>query len=252
VSHISYSELKNWNTCPFYHKLVNIDKLKGFKGNEFTAFGTAIHTICEKKLLQEDVNDDLFVEELRKNITSLDDDIAIDKKLVVAMVSQGKQIIPEIDDALDDYFEEYTVVSTEEKLMEPIEGFDRNFKGFIDAVIKTSDGKYHIMDWKSCSWGWNAQRRSEPMTTYQLTLYKHFYAIKHGIDPKLIETHFALLKRTAKKNRVEIFRVTSGPKKTENALGLLHRALQNIIKGNYIKNRLSCHRCAFYKTADCP
>ena len=123
MSHISYSELKNWNTCPFYHKLVNIDKLKGFKGNEFTAFGTAIHTICEKKLLQEDVNDDLFVEELRKNIASLDDDIAIDKKLVVAMASQGKQIIPEVDDALEDYFEEYTVVSTEEKLMEPIEGF---------------------------------------------------------------------------------------------------------------------------------
>ena len=252
MSHISYSELKNWNTCAFYHKLVHIDKLKGFKGNEFTAFGTAIHTVCEKKLLQEAVSEELFVEELRKNIASLDDDIEIDKKLVVDMASQGKQIIPEIDDALEDYFEEYEVVSTEEKLMEPIAGFDLNFKGFIDAVIKTSDGKYHIMDWKSCSWGWNAQRRSEPMTTYQLTLYKHFYAIKHGIDPKLIETHFALLKRTAKKNRVEIFRVTSGPKKTENALGLLHRALENIIKGNYVKNRLSCQRCAFYKTADCP
>ena len=68
----------------------------------------------------------------------------------------------------------------------------------------------------------------------------------------MIETHFALLKRTAKKNRVEIFRVTSGPRKTENALGLLNKALQNIIKGNHIKNRLSCNRCAFYKTADCP
>ena len=252
MSHISYSELKNWNTCAFYHKLVNIDKLKGFKGNEFTAFGTAIHTICEKKLLQEAISDDLFVRELQKNIADLDDDVKIDKRPVVDMMGQGKRIIPEIDAALDDYFDEYEVVSTEESLMVPIEGFDRNFKGFIDAVIKTSDGKYHIMDCKSCSWGWDAKRRSEPMTTYQLTLYKHFYAIKHGIDPKQIETHFALLKRTAKKNRVEIFRVTSGPIKTENALGLLHRALHNIIKGNYIKNRLSCRRCSFYKTADCP
>lgn len=33
------------------------------------------------------------------------------------------------------------------------------------------------------------------------------------IDPKDIETHFALIKRTAKKNRVEFFRVSSGPKK---------------------------------------
>jgi ATP-dependent exoDNAse (exonuclease V) beta subunit len=253
MSHISYSELKNWNTCAFYHKLVHIDKLDGFRGNEFTAFGTAIHTICEKKLLHEAVSEELFIQELRNNIASLDDDIEISKKLVVDMASQGKAILPEIDDAVEDYFGEFEVVSTEERLMVPIEGYDEyNFKGFIDAVIKTEDGKYHLVDWKSCSWGWNAQRRSEPMTTYQLTLYKHFYALKHNIDPKMIETHFALLKRTAKKNRVEIFRVTSGPIKTENALGLLNRALQNIIKGNYVKNRLSCRRCSFYKTKDCP
>ena len=253
MSHISYSELKNWTTCAFYHKLVHIDKLAGFKGNEFTAFGTAIHTICEKKLLQESAGFDLFVEELRNNIASLDDDVEINQKLVVDMASQGKAIIPEIEDAVEDYFGEYEVVSTEEKLFEPIDGFpEYNFKGFIDAVIKTDDGKIHIVDWKSCSWGWDAKRRSEPMTTYQLTLYKHFYAIKHGLDPKQIETHFALLKRTAKKNRVEIFRVTSGPRKTANALELLEKALKNIIKGNYIKNRLSCRRCSFYKTADCP
>ncbi len=75
--------------------------------------------------------------------------------------------MPEIEDAVEDYFgEDYEVVSTEERLMVPIEGYeDYNFKGFIDAVIKTSDGKYHIMDWKSCSWGWNAQRRREvPIT----------------------------------------------------------------------------------------
>ena len=51
--HISFSELKDWSTCAFYHKLVHHDKLKGFKGNEYTAFGSAIHTVCEKKLLVE-------------------------------------------------------------------------------------------------------------------------------------------------------------------------------------------------------
>ena len=205
-------------------------------------------------LLRESVSPQLFIDELRNNVASLDDDIEVNKKLVVDMASQGKNIMPEIEDAVEDYFgESYEVVSTEEQLFEPITAYnDYNFKGFIDAVIKTSDGKIHIVDWKSCSWGWDAKRRSEPMTTYQLTLYKHFYAIKHGIDPKMIETHFALLKRTAKKNRVEIFRVTSGPRKTDNALTLLDRALQNIIKGNHIKNRLSCQRCSFYKTADCP
>ena len=38
MPHISYSELKDWVTCAFYHKLTRIDKLKGFKGNELTIF----------------------------------------------------------------------------------------------------------------------------------------------------------------------------------------------------------------------
>ena len=50
-SHISFSELKLWNECPFKHKLVYIDEVKKFLGNEYTAFGTAIHEVCEKSVL---------------------------------------------------------------------------------------------------------------------------------------------------------------------------------------------------------
>ena len=67
----------------------------------------------------------------------------------------------------------------------------------------------------------------------------------------MIETHFALLKRTAKKDRVEIFRVTSGPRKTQNALKFLEKAIYNIEKKNFIKNRLACRKCEFYKTEHC-
>jgi hypothetical protein len=255
MSHISYSELKDWSFCAWYHKLTRVDKIDGFKGNEYTAFGTAMHSVCEKKLLQEEVNDEFFVEELKKNISKLDEDVEINKKLVVDMVDQGKGIIPEIQDALDEYFEEYEVLSVEMPLMEDIESQDdHKFKGFIDAVVSTPDGKVHIFDWKTCSWGWNAQKRSDKMVTYQLTLYKHFFCQKMNVDPKDVETHFALLKRTAKKNRVEFFRVTSGNKKTENALKLLDTALYNIKNQRYIKNRLSCtggYGCKFYGTEHC-
>ena len=127
-----------------------------------------------------------------------------------------------------------------------------DFKGFIDAVVKTPNGKYHIVDWKTSSWGWNARRRSDPMVTYQLTLYKYFFCQKHNIDPKNVETHFALLKRTADKDAVEFFRVTSGAKKTENALKLLHMALYNIEKQRYLKKRSNCYKCAFNMTKECP
>jgi len=67
----------------------------------------------------------------------------------------------------------------------------------------------------------------------------------------MIETHFMLMKRTAKKDRIEAFRVTSGTKKTENANILLTRATTAIKNNKYIKNRLSCNGCEFYKTDLC-
>ena len=260
MPHISFSELKNWNTCPWYHKLVNIEKLKIFQGNAYTAFGTAMHTVCEEKLLNESINEvetfELsFLEELKKLPKEVIEDL--DHKLIESMRIAGKQISPKVIPALNKYFPQgYEVLKTEEDLMEKIinhEGY--MFKGFVDLVVKTSDNKVHIIDWKTCSWGWDTRRRSEPMTTYQLTLYKHFYAQKHNIDPSDIETHFALLKRTAKKDHVELFLVTSGQKKTNNALKLLDKALYNIKNENYIKNRLACHgqygTCEFYNTKHC-
>jgi hypothetical protein len=257
MSHISYSELKDWKFCPFYHKLTRVEKLDGFKGNVYTAFGTAVHSVCEKKLLKEDVNHEQhFLDTFDQCISDLPDDVAVDSGLVTDMVGQGKRLIPHIEDALSEYFEEFEVLAVEMPLMESIKdeaGY--NFKGFIDAVVSTPDGKVHIFDWKTCSWGWNFKKKNDKMVTYQLTLYKHFFCQKMNIDPKNVETHFALLKRTAKKNHVEFFRVTSGERKTENALKLLSTALYNIKDKRHVKNRLSCtsgYGCKFYKTEHCP
>ena len=45
--HISYSELKLWAECSWKHKLVYKQKIKKFVGNEYTAFGRALHLMCE-------------------------------------------------------------------------------------------------------------------------------------------------------------------------------------------------------------
>jgi len=255
LSHISFSEMKIWNECSYRHKLEYLEGHRSFIGNEYTAFGTAVHSYCEQALLNEvkDPNK-LFNDEFVKGIEKLIvDGVELDQKLINQMEPQGEGILPEVLPGINDYFEDgFEVLKTEEELYENMENTDYKFKGFIDLVVKTPDGKIHIIDWKTCSWGWNRQRRSEPMTTYQLTLYKNFYAKKHGIDPSKIETHFALLKRTAKKgSKVEIFRVTSGPRKTNSAMALLNRAIQNIENKTCIKNRLSCKYCAFYKTEHC-
>ena len=180
------------------------------------------------------------------------DDYEFDKKLVLEMKEQGLMLLPQIKPALDEYFGKYKVFATEEKLFEDVEYEDYKFKGFVDLILMTEDGKCHVIDWKTCSWGWDYKKKNDKLVTYQLTLYKHFFAKKYDLDPANIETHFALLKRTAKKNNVEFFRVTSGKKKTENALNFLQKALYNISNKNYLKNRLSCNRCEFYKTEHCP
>ena len=54
VKRISFSELKNWKECPYRHKLIYVDNIPHFEGNEYTAFGTAIHTVCEKTIPGEE------------------------------------------------------------------------------------------------------------------------------------------------------------------------------------------------------
>jgi len=68
----------------------------------------------------------------------------------------------------------------------------------------------------------------------------------------MVETYFGLLKRTAKKNKIEIFRVSSGPRKIKNALNILNQAVYNIHNSNHPKNRLKCTKCEFNKTEWCP
>ena len=260
MAHISYSELSKWDFCPFARKLMYEDKIRKFKGNIFTAFGMAIHSVCEKYFESDRELDKAFFfgEMLRKELKSLEKDgTVLKEKDVTDFYNQGIGIVAELDAAFDSYFPSgFKFIKAEETLMEKVGEFtesDYKFKGYIDLIVQTPDGKYHVIDYKSCSWGWKAEKRTSQIITYQLTLYKHYWAQKMGVDPSMVETHFALLKRTQKLGqKVEIFRVTSGPRKTQNALNLLKKALYNIHTKNHLKNRLSCGRCEFNKTQHCP
>ena len=258
--HISYSELKTWDECAYKHKIIYIDESKKFLGNEHTAFGTAVHEVCEKSVLGEidrnfDTLNDCFNAKFLEEIKKLtENNVELNKKLIKDMRSQAYTLLPYIIPSLKEYFGNYEVVSAEEQLYESIEDQNKKYKGYIDLVIKTTDGEYHIIDWKTCSWGWDSRRKVDKMTTYQLAFYKHFFSKKHNIPLDKIETHFALLKRTAKKNKVEIFRSSSGQKKIENSLKLLNKAVYNIENNNFVKNRLSCtsgYGCEFYNTKFC-
>ena len=121
MTHISYSELKMWSECPRKHKLVYIDKLKGFTGNEYTAFGSSLHALCEnaiQDLLQEPDYDEFFDLHFERELEQLGPDFEQRTELVEQMRDQAKVISPQILPAVAETFGEFEVVSVEEKLYE--------------------------------------------------------------------------------------------------------------------------------------
>ncbi len=274
--HISYSEWKNWHICPHYHKLTYIDKVAQFEGNIYTAFGKAIHTVCEFTLTSPEnyrepgAIEALVKEQFLKELKALPEDAQHDAKANFKLkewLVNGLDIIPDLYRCLVDKFgklgEDWEVLKAEEQLYVPITEFteaEKNFKGFIDLVVYSKkDEKVHLIDWKTCSWGWRREKKSDKIMAYQLVFYKHFYARKYEVDPKDVDCHFVLLKRTAKPGKkAEFVRVTAAKKRTTDALNALTKALHNINKQNYIKNRAACTNCKdrfgtceFYQTEYC-
>jgi RecB family exonuclease len=268
IDYISFSAWKDWNTCPYKFKITRLDKVRLFEGNEYSTFGTAVHDTSEQLVLLEQKNKDnkgvkdetefdpvkFFQKRFKEELEKLPNEkrSAIEEKTISQMKQQGKELVHLVIPALKDYFGEYQLFSAEYELRQPVDkhlNFD--FYGFVDLIVKTEDDKYHIIDWKTCSWGWDMKKRTSKEYTYQLTYYKHFLSKQLNVDPKNIETHFGLLKRTAKKDKVELFRVTSGERKVQNALNMLDKCVTNIEKKNFIKNKLACSQCEFNKTIYC-
>ena len=97
MPHISYSELKIWAECPFKHKLKYIDRVTKFVGNEFTAFGKALHSLCEHSVvgnLNEEDYEDYFEMEFLKELQVLKGKVEFRPELVGQMRDQAKKISP--------------------------------------------------------------------------------------------------------------------------------------------------------------
>ena len=61
LNNISYSTLSDWNKCPWYFKVKNIDKVSDFSSSVETIYGTLIHRYVQQILLNETTADDAFI-----------------------------------------------------------------------------------------------------------------------------------------------------------------------------------------------
>jgi hypothetical protein len=155
-------------------------------------------------------------------------------------------------------FGPHEVLSSEEWLRSKCDPYFQSFVGCIDLVVKLQNGKIIIADFKSCDSSFMFNKFMDCWKSYQLTLYAHFYSLKHNIDPKNIETYFVTLERNSKsKKPLQFSRITCGPKKIENALNWLNNSLASINAGKFLKNKASCCKygeanpCFFFNSIHC-
>ena len=109
---ISFSELKIWNECPFKHKLVYLDEIGKFEGNEYTAFGTALHSVCEQKLPNPEVDEkEIFLKAFAKEISILKEkNITLRDDILSPMEEQGLKICELVLPEVKKHFGEFEIL----------------------------------------------------------------------------------------------------------------------------------------------
>ncbi len=287
--HVSYSELFDWVSCSFRHKLKYIDKIQLDKGSIHTIYGQVAHDALEnrinfrKGLLSEvepvstykkQFTDD-FVKFLKEEIVfpkTLEGRKEKTKllKMFKAFRETFGSICDNVLDWLDIHFEnDWIPVDAEVQIYEPISEQENGFffKGFIDLVIKvpkySGRGKnrkkvegeyvYFILDWKSTEWGWTKANKESHIKQVQLLCYKNYFSKIKGIPLEDISCGWILVKRKPKKGELpfELIPVTSTIKKVDEAVFLVRQMITSLLKELYFKNHRECYYCAYRTSGHC-
>lgn len=274
---ISFSSWMLWRKggCQHRWKLEVVDKLRVDGYGIYLDFGTCIHHAIEHYKTRKDpvTLDDalkMFEEKFRdlhgKNhlkYKQRERDLKLEDFVVA-----GKRILTDLEKC--DVLKNATVVFNEHMLLSPIERTDDlkiNFKGFIDMVIKSVDGRgkpiLFIVDIKTCSWGWTLEKKTDRDLQAQIFLYKHFLCKEFNLNPKEVRCAFLLLKRSPRKDdiAVEWFPVSAGPVPVQRTLDNLGSDLTEMKHrfetDSFKKNRSACKNeygdvCPFFNTKHCP
>lgn len=248
--YISFSEAYTFFKCPHKHWSTYREK-KPQEQTIYTIFGTAVGEALEN--YHKNVKNSWI--SIGKSIFRFILDSEWPEKLPESekdwrlWTKTGFRVFKDTLDFLNETYPGWELIDFEYEIFEPIEGSEKKFKGYIDIVFK-HNGKIHIIDFKTCSWGWGPDKLQNTHKLYQVILYKHFFCAKNNIDPNDVECGYLLLKRKPAKKlstSVELIPQTSGKVKVKNALNWLKEQAVGIDSGVRLKMPDTCEFCSCKK-----
>ena len=276
--HVSFSELRLFNECPWKWVLVKLFGLPTVDRSFHMDFGKAVHSGME---VLYSPGRDPNVQDATTHALSLYDRSLTELQQIGMHPSDLKEAL-RIRDLPEKFYEDclkcpelqgIKTLRSELKIMEDIErndGLFLKFKGFIDITfvrklkVKTV---IYIADFKTCQWGWDAKKLQDVEVISQILLYKHFFCKMTGADPRNVSIAFILLKKRPKEGdlTVAVEKIPAGPKATQKALDYLQDTITDMHSYSYEQRFSACKRswvdretneervasCPFLGTPDC-
>ena len=213
---VSYSQYSMWSSCPWQWKLNYVDKLRTFKGNIHTIFGTSMHEVLQEyltvmytKTIKDADNlplDEMLQDRMKVNFIEVTKDShgvePCTKDDLVEFYYDGIKIIEFLKKHRASYFgkKNYELLGIEVELNFELPG-NLKFNGFIDVIIRdTRNNRIKIYDIKTSTNGWNKWVKKNKNKTDQLLLYKQFYSKQYDLPLDRIDVEFFIVKRKLYEN----------------------------------------------------
>jgi hypothetical protein len=247
---ISYSSLNDFQYCPRFFELMNIKRVIKRQNSIETIFGNLVHKEVQRHLStkfhwQHYAN---YFEKVWSRFVRM---YKLDTK-VLEYGPIASKVLQLIQPFFETHFPGYKVLHIEYKIKQAT-SYPQLFKGYIDIVIQTLDGKIVIIDFKTATSITKFEKYQDQVKENQLLLYKNYYSELNDVPMESISTYFMVFEKKLSEELLCLIPVDSSTEKLTQAEAWLNSILKHVNKSVYPKNLNSClkfgsnYPCVFYK-----